>query len=156
MNINKFHDHQAEEVAVLIKRNLLEISSQYYPPDYMAAIARDLSPEKLIENAKKEHIFVAMENDKVIGTGSSANFGSEEEPSYYGTAIFVIPELHRRGIGKRIMQKLEEKSMELGADKLTVRAAINARVFYEKLGYAYKDGIAVEDERGNFIMEKEL
>ena len=156
MNINKFHDHQAEEVAELIKRNLMEINSQYYPPAYMAAIVRDLSPEKRIENAKKEQLFVAMENDKVIGTGSLANFGSKEEPSYYGTAIFVIPELHRKGIGKRIMQKLEEKAVELGADKLIVRAAINARVFYEKLGYTYKDGIAVEDERGNYIMGKEL
>ncbi len=52
MNINKFYTSQAEEVAELIKRNLMEISSQYYPPAYMAAIARDLLPEKLIENAK--------------------------------------------------------------------------------------------------------
>ena len=117
---------------------------------------RHLSATKLIEKAKTEHIFVAMESGKVIGTGSLANFGSEEEPSCYGTAIFVIPDLYRNVIGKRIMQKLEQKVLELGADKLTVRAAINARVFYEKLGYTYKNSIAVEDERGNYIMRKAI
>jgi GNAT superfamily N-acetyltransferase len=91
-----------------------------------------------------------------VGTGSLANFGSEENPSYYGTAVFVALEHHRQGIGKSIMQKLEEKAAELGADKITVRAAVNARVFYEKIDYSYKDGIALEDERGNYIMEKEL
>jgi len=77
-------------------------------------------------------------------------------PSYYGTAIFVALELHRHGIGRQIMQKVEEKAMELGADKITVRAAINARQFYEKLGYTYRNGIELPDERGNFIMDRIL
>jgi len=156
MNINKFHASQAEAVAALIKRNLLEISSQYYPPAYIASIVRHLSAGMLIENAKVEHIFVAQKKGKVVGTGTLSNFGSDEEPSYYGTAIFIIPELHRRGIGKEIMRKLEEKAVKLGANKLTVRAAINARGFYEKLGYTYQNGITVEDEEGNYIMEKAI
>ncbi|MBT3314304.1 MAG: GNAT family N-acetyltransferase [Anaerolineae bacterium] len=156
MNINKLDNHQAEEAAALIKRNLMEISSQYYSPEYIASIINHLSAEKLRERADREHIFVAMEEGKIVGTGSLANFGSEEEPSYYGTAVFVKIELHKRGIGKSIMQKLEEKAVELRADKLTVRSAINARIFYEKLGYSYKDGLEVEDDRGNFIMEKAI
>ncbi|MBT3187669.1 MAG: GNAT family N-acetyltransferase [Anaerolineae bacterium] len=134
----------------------MEISSQYYSPDYIARIISHLSASKLIERANTEHIFVAMEKGKAVGTGSLENFGSKENPRYYGTAIFVIPELHRKGFGKRIMKRLEEKAAELGAHKITVRAAINARLFYEKLGYNYQNGIAVEDERGNYIMEKQL
>ena len=156
MNIQKLQDHQAEEVAALIERNVLEISSQYYSPDYIARIIDHLSAPNLIELAKTQHIFVAEEEGKVIGTGTLSNFGSEEEPAYYGTAIFVLPEIHRNGIGTSIMAKVEEKAAELGADKLIVRAAINARVFYEKLGYLYQNGIAEEDEKGNYIMEKML
>jgi predicted N-acetyltransferase YhbS len=156
MNIHKFQDHQAEEVAALIERNLLEISSQYYSPDYIARIVGHLSAPNLVEIAKTEHIFVALEEGKVIGTGTLSNFGSEEKPSYYGTAIFVALELHRNGIGTSIMAKIEEKAAELGADKIIVRAAINARLFYEKLGYLYQNGIAEQDERGNYIMEKAL
>lgn len=54
------------------------------------------------------------------------------------------------------MQKVEQKALELGANKITVRAAINARSFYEKLGYAYQDGNETPDEKGNFVMNKAL
>ncbi len=156
MNINRFHNLQAKEVAALIKRNLEEISSQYYSPEYIDSIISHLSASKLIERAETEHIFVAMKEGEIEGTGTLSNFGSEENPSYYGTAVFVKLEFHKRGIGTSIMEKLEERATELGANKITVRAAVNARVFYEKLDYHYQHGIALEDERGNYIMEKEL
>ena len=156
MIIDRFQNLQAEEVADLIERNLLEITSEYYPPEYVASLIDHHSPMQLLDQASKHHIFVAMEDDRVFGTGSLANFGMPEMPNYYGTSIFVALEFHRQGIGRQIMQKVEEKAIELGADKLTVRAAINARVFYEKLGYTYRDRIEIPDEKGNFVMEKVL
>jgi len=154
MNIKKFQDSQAEEVAKLIKRNLLEITSKYYSPEFVVSLIDHHSPMQLLEKARNQYIFVAMEDGKVIGTGSLANFGTPEKPSYYGTSIFVAFELHRQGIGRQIMQKVEEESLNLGADKITVRAAINARKFYEKLGYTYQDGIEMPDKKGNYIMDK--
>ena len=154
MIIENFQTSQAEEVAELIKRNLLEITSQYYSPEYVISLIDHHSPMQLLEKSRAQHIFVAVEDGKAIGTGSLANFGTPEIPSYYGTAIFVALDFHRQGIGKQIMQKVEEKALELGADKITVRAAINARQFYEKLGYTYRDGIGMPDEKGNFVMDK--
>lgn len=154
MIIENFQASQAEEVAELIKRNLLEITSQYYSPEYVISLIDHHSPMQLLEKSRAQHIFVAVEDGKAIGTGSLANFGTPEIPSYYGTAIFVALDFHRQGIGKQIMQKVEEKALELGADKITVRAAINARQFYEKLGYTYRDGIGMPDEKGNFVMDK--
>jgi GNAT superfamily N-acetyltransferase len=154
MTIDRFQASQAEEVAELIKRNLLEITSQYYSPEYVAALIAHHSPTQLLETARAQHIFVAVEDGKAIGTGSLANFGTPEIPSYYGTSIFVALEFHRQGIGRQIMRKVEEKAVELGADKITVRAAINARGFYEKLGYTYRDGIEMPDKKGNFVMDK--
>lgn len=154
MIIKNFQASQAKEVAELIKRNLLEITSQYYSPEYVISLIDHHSPMQLLEKSRAQHIFVAVEDGKAIGTGSLANFGTPEIPSYYGTAIFVALDFHRQGIGKQIMQKVEEKALELGADKITVRAAINARQFYEKLGYTYRDGIGMPDEKGNFVMDK--
>jgi predicted N-acetyltransferase YhbS len=105
---------------------------------------------------KAQEIFVAIDKDKVIGTGGLANFGGNEKPSYYGVAIFVAPEHHRKGIGKQLMKAVEAKAVELGADKITVRAAIGARKFYKKIGYRYLDGKEVQNERGNYVMVKEL
>jgi GNAT superfamily N-acetyltransferase len=156
MIICRFRDTQAEEVAELIKRNLLEITSKYYSPEYVVSLINYHSPMQLLEKARTQRIFVAVKDDKTVGTGSLANFGTPEMPSYFGTAIFVAHDLHRNGIGRQLMQKIEETALDLGADKITVRAAINARQFYEKLGYTYRDGIELPDERGNFIMNKAL
>jgi len=52
MDIKRFSNLQAEEVAALIKRNLLEISSQYYSPDDIASIVCHLPAANLIERAK--------------------------------------------------------------------------------------------------------
>ena len=156
MIIDKFQVSQAEEVAELIRRNLLEVTSQYYSPKYVASLIKHHSPTKLLEIAMAHRIFVAVKNGKAVGTGTLSNFGTPQMPSYYGTSIFVAFTLHRHGIGRQIMRKLEVEAIELGADKITVRAAINARGFYEKLGYIYRDGIETPDEKGNFIMDKAL
>ena len=156
MIIDRFQASQAEEVAELIKRNLLEITSKYYSPEYVASLIEHHSPMKLLEKAMTQHIFVAMEDGRAIGTGTLANLGTPEMSRYYGTSIFVTLEFHRKGIGRQIMRRVEEKALELGAAKITVRAAVNARQFYEKLGYSYQDGIEMPDEKGKFVMDKAL
>lgn len=156
MIIDRFQASQAEEVAELIKRNLLEITSKYYSPEYVASLINHHSPTKLLEKAMTQYVFVAMEDGRAIGIGCLANLGTPELPRYYGTAIFVALEFHRSGIGRQIMRRVEEKALELGAVNITVRAAVNARQFYEKLGYSYRDGIEMPDEKGNFVMVKAL
>jgi GNAT superfamily N-acetyltransferase len=115
-----------------------------------------LSPVNILLDAKTQHIFVALEAGKVIGTGSLVNHGSTEMPAYYGTAIFVLPEYQRTGVGSQLMRKVEAQAVKLGADKITVRAAVNAQEFYKKIGYDYQDGIETPDEKGNFVMGKAL
>lgn len=156
MIIDRLQAPQAEEVAELIKRNLLEITSKYYSSEYIASLIDHHSPVQLLKNAETHYVFVAMKDRKAVGTGSLANFGTPETPSYYGTAIFVALGFHRKGIGRQIMRRVEEKALELGAAKITVRAAVNARQFYEKLGYTYQDRIEMPDEKGNFVMDKAL
>ena len=60
MIIDRFQNLQAQEVAELIKRNLLEVTSQYYAPEYVASLIEHHSPTQLLDQASKHHIFVAM------------------------------------------------------------------------------------------------
>lgn len=156
MIVDRFHDSQAEDVSRLIKRNLLEITSNHYPSTYITALMEEFSPTSILRNARTQRVFVATEGGEVIGTGCLADYGTAETPSYFGTAIFVTPEYQRRGVGGQLMRRVEAQATAMGADRITVRAAVNARGFYEKLGYVYRDAIAVPDERGNFVMEKVL
>ena len=156
MIIKQINAIQVNEVSKLIQRNLLEVNSKDYSSDIIAYLVDCFSPKNILENIKTQEIFVATEGSEVIGTGGLANFGSEASPSYYGVAFFVAPEHQGKGIGRQLVQEVEAKAIEMGADRITVRAAVGARKFYEKLGYKYHDGKEIIDKNGNYIMEKEL
>jgi len=156
MIIEPFQTHQAKAVSNLIRRNLLEINSKDYPLEFITYLVDFFSPAQIVKNAQVQHIFVALEEGKVIGTSGLANFGSAKKPSYYGVAVFVEPECQGQGIGKLLVAAVEAKAKEIGAEKITVRAAMGAREFYRKLGYQFQDGKDDLDEKGYYILEKTL
>jgi GNAT superfamily N-acetyltransferase len=156
MRIEQFQDYQAEAVSNLIRRNLLEVNSKDYTEDFINSLVAYFSPATLLENSRSQTIFVATQDGEVVGTASLDNFGSAQSPDYYAVEVFVLPELHRQGIGLRLMEAVELKAKELGAEKVTLRASITAKAFYQKLGYRFRDGCEKLDEHGTYIMEKEV
>jgi GNAT superfamily N-acetyltransferase len=154
MRIERFQAPQAGAVSRIIRRDLIEINSRDYAKDRIDALFAYFSPEKIKENAQSQCTFVAIENDQVMGTASLDNFGSTKRPDYYAVTVFVLPELHGQGIGTRLMEAVESEARRLGAERITVRAAITARDFYLKLGYDFRDGVEELDEDGHYIMEK--
>ena len=154
MKIERFQDCQAEAVSNLIRRNLLEVNSQDYAEDFINSLVAYFSPATLLKNSQSQTIFVATQDGAVVGTASLDNFGSAESPDYYAVEVFVLPEFHRQGIGLRLMQAVELKAKEVGAEKVTLRASITAKGFYQKLGYRFRNGCEKLDEHGTYIMEK--
>ena len=135
---------QADAVSEIIRRNLLEVNS------------KDYSPETVLEQATSQTMLVAIQDGRVVGTASYADFGAPETADYYLRTVFVLPELHRRGIGTELVKAAELGAQERGAAKITVPASITAKRFYEILGYCYKDGVEAADDYENIIMVKRL
>jgi GNAT superfamily N-acetyltransferase len=129
-------------------------NSHDYSEARIDSLVAYFSPEKMVENSRSQCIFVAIQNDQVAGTAGLDNFGSAESPDYYAVAVFVLPELHGQDIGTRLMEAVESEARKLGAEKITVRAAITAKDFYLKLGYSFRDGVEELDDNGHYIMEK--
>ncbi len=154
MRIEQFQDSHAEAVSNLIRRNLLEVNSKDYGENVVNSLAEYFAPATLLRNSQSQTIFVATQDGQVVGTASLDNFGTAESPNYYAVAVFVLPESHRQGIGLRLMEAVELKAKELGAEKVTLRAAITAKGFYQKLGYRFKDGCEKLDQHGTYVMEK--
>ena len=68
--------------------------------------------------------------------------------------IFVLPEYQGKGVGRKIIETLENDEYFLRAKRIEVPASITACDFYKKLGYTYKNGIDVIDEQQVFHLEK--
>ena len=82
--------------------------------------------ERILEDVKQGSVWVLMENNKIIGTGSC-------EKNHI-TRVYVLPQYQRRGYGSYIMQKLEEVIAQ-NYKKAVLDASLPACRMYEKRGY---------------------
>ncbi len=75
-------------------------------------------------------------------------------------AVYVSPDVVRRGVGKAILQKLEERARDLKIKSLKMNASLNAVPFYKSAGYEsqkeMKHHLASGVEIGCVLMTKEL
>ena len=91
----------------------------------------------------------------IIGCGAIGPYwGSETESSLF--TIFVLPEHQGRGIGRKIVQTLEQDEFALRAKRIEIPASITACEFYRKMGYDYKNGVNTVDDEMLFRLEKFL
>ena len=59
-----------------------------------------------------------------------------------------------KGVGRKIIQTLEQDEFYLRAKRIEIPASITACEFYKKMGYNYKNGIDSVDDEQLYRMEK--
>lgn len=153
MKIRRFENEDAGEVSKIIRRNFMEVNIKDYSKDEMEKLSESYNSEKVVSIASYANMYITCENNEIIGCGAISSFWGSPDESILLT-IFVKPELHGMGIGKSIIQTLEEDELFLRAKRIEIPASITACEFYKKMGYDYKDGIKRLDEEGHYRMEK--
>ena len=151
--IRRFKEEDALEVSNLIAHTLRTVNIKDYTEKQIEHTISTLPPDKLIEKSKWTHFYVVCDNDKIIGCGAIGPYwGSIEESSLF--TIFVLPEYHGKGIGKKIIEVLERDEYFLRAKRIEIPSSITACEFYLKQGYNYKNGIKKIDEERLYRLEK--
>lgn len=156
MDIRRFRDGDAAGVSALIATTLRTTNIRDYSSEYIEALIRTLPPEAIVERAKWMHLYVALDGERIIGSGGIGPYwGSADVSSLF--TIFVSPEFQGRGVGRRIVEVLEADEFALRAKRIEVPASITAVPFYQKLGYDYKPGAPrTPDAEGLLRLEKLL
>lgn len=96
------------------------------------------------------HFLVTTNEDQAIGTGRVRlvdGIGKLQR-------VAVLEEYRSHGIGRIIIQALEDKAKELGASKVKLDGQIQAQGFYEKLGYEVKSGVFLDAGIEHVLMVK--
>ncbi len=109
--------------------------------------------EAVIKRADWTHFYVVCEGSVIVGCGAIGPYWDKEDESSLFN-IFVLPEYHGKGIGRKIIETLEQDEFFLRAKRIEIPASITACEFYKKMGYRYKNGIDVVDEEQLFRLEK--
>ena len=153
MRIRRFTEKDAETVSNMIIITEKITNSKDYSEEWINALETRAQPSDMIERAGWTHFYVAEENDTIIGCGAIGPYwGSETESSLF--TIFVLPEYQGKGIGRKIIETLEQDEYFLRAKRVEVPASITAVNFYRKLGYDYKNGVDRPDEEQIYRLEK--
>ena len=153
ITIRRFKETDAENISRLVRRNMLEVNSKDYGLEAATKLAEQYNAEKILQITSYAHMYVLEWKEQIVGVGAISSFWGSEIESILLT-IFVLPELHGKGIGKNIIDTLEKDELFTRARRIEIPASITATDFYRKFGYDYKNGIKELDDEGHFRLEK--
>jgi len=119
----------------------------------MEELVKIYNSDKVLQISGYAHMYVVCIDNKVAGCGAISSFGGKQDESILLT-IFVLPELHGKGIGRKIIETLESDEYFLRAKRIEIPASITSCDFYKKMGYVHKDGLEKLDDEGVCRLEK--
>lgn len=153
MEIRNFENKDAEEVSKLIEKTLWTTNIKDYTAEYIENEVKGIQPNNILEKSKWTHFYVVEDNNKIVGCGAIGPYWDKKDESSL-FLIFVLPECQRKGIGTKIIKKLEQDEYFLRAKRIEIPASITATPFYLKMGYKYKNNIKEPDQEGLIRLEK--
>lgn len=153
MEIRRFRPEDAEETARLIQTTLKISNSKDYPPEYIEYNIATHTAEVLRQRAEEGHMYVACDGRRIIGCGAIAPYWGSETESILLT-IFVLPEYQGKGVGRAIIETLEQDEYFLRASRIEIPASITGAEFYKKMGYRCKNGVEELEDGVMYRLEK--
>ncbi len=153
MLIRRFQKTDAAEVSALIQKTLRVSNSKDYTEEYIERDVQLFTPEYVIQRAQWTHFYVVCMDEKIIGCGAIGPYWDKEDESSLFN-IFVLPEYQGKGLGRAIIDVLEQDEYFLRAKRIEIPASITACAFYRKMGYDYKNGVGQVDEEQLYRLEK--
>ena len=157
IEIKEYDNKYAQEMSKIIIQNLLEVNSKDYGLEFVKKSVKDFTPEEVKKNfPKRTKVFVALEDNKVIGTAGLDKSWYNDDGEYWILTVFVDIVHHKQGIGKMLIRELEKFALTISVKKLVIPASITGCEFYHKLGYEYANGKKELNKEKMYIMEKIL
>jgi putative acetyltransferase len=144
----------AEGIFRVHRLAIRDATSTHYTSEQIEAWAGRLSPASYSEPIANKVMFVAVD------TGVICGFSQLDPKSSLVEAVYVLPSHLRRGLGSRLLARLESVARASGLTQLTLDASLNSVPFYEHASYRrvrstdheLKSGVSIPC----MIMRKEL
>ncbi|WP_300012099.1 GNAT family N-acetyltransferase [uncultured Roseobacter sp.] len=99
----------------------------------------------MVERIRDELIFLCVLGANLVGT-----IGLKRE---YLRSLFVDPNYQKQGIGKMLVECMEEVAQENALSEIMLHSALTVQNFYTALGYDYSE-IQMHDEGPFELMRK--
>lgn len=125
--IEKFHKADIDELYNFIVATIKESYFGYYPEEAIGHFIEYSNKEDILEDARDNHIIVIKDAGKIVATGTLRYTHIKR--------VFVSPNYQGKGLGKLIMQNLENKARENNLKLVELHSSLFAKQFYDSLNY---------------------
>jgi citrate lyase synthetase len=150
LHVREFHETDLFALKSLIQRTLALCYAGHYCPEAVRFFVNYHDERAILRDAREGCIIVFEKAGRIVGTGTLA--GNEIK------RVFVDPACQHEGVGRLIMEQLENLAAAAGVTRVKLDASLPSRSFYEQLGYAVVEQASRSVENGRrldfFRMQK--
>ena len=153
MIIREFKNDDTEAIVHLFTETVRKINSKDYSKEQIEAWApQNTDLAKWRNRLTKTITFVAEKNGRIIGFAQLENNGHID-------CFYVAHDFINKGVGSKLLLKIEERAKSLKMTKLFTEASITAKPFFLRKGFKVIKEQFVELHEfkfKNYVMEKGL
>lgn len=153
VSVGRLEPADADAVVAVMRAALRTTNAKDYSAAYIEDFASSLTADEILRRARSVHFYTARAGGRVVGCGAVAPL-MEREDECELQSLFVSPDEQGRGVGKLLVEALESDEFCLRAKRIELSSSITAVGFYRALGYRFKGGEAVLNEKLGYPMEK--
>lgn len=139
-----------------------DLAERIWPDTYSAYISDEqlrymldmmYNQGELLGQLKKGHIFLIAEEEKKEVGFASFSLIDPEDNGYKLHKIYVLPEIHGKGVGKILMNEVVNLVKRNGGKTLQLNVNRNnkAKDFYQKAGFKIKETVDLDVGNGFFM-----
>ncbi len=151
--VRRFKSNDARSVSEMIIHTLRTTNIKDYTEEYIENDVMLFDEAGVIKRASWTHFYVVEVESEIVGCGAIGPYWDRVDESSLFT-IFVSPEYQGKGIGRKIIETLEQDEYFIRAKRVEIPASITALEFYQKFGYNFKNGRDTVDEEQLYRLEK--
>ncbi len=107
----------------------IQTAASHYSPPQLAAWSGSCDPSSYAGPIEHKVVFVAEQSSVIQG------FGQLDPQARVVDAVYVAPDIMRKGIGSSLLSALEAHAKSLGIEQLTLDASLSAMAFFIRAGY---------------------
>ena len=157
IQVRRYKDGDAPEICKIIKEDILSENIYDYTKREIDDLIKEQNEELIEKRSKEFHVYVFMDNEKIVGVGMIGPYwGSLTESSFF--TIFIDPTYKGKGLGRKIIETLEKDEYYKRATRIEIPASITAVEFYKHMGWKFKrtDSVLgnIVDDEGIYRMER--
>lgn len=153
INIRPFKDGDEVDASKVITKTLMTVNIKDYPKEFMEKLSETMNPELIKKRSEIFDAYIVTDDKKIIGIGMCGPYWDSLTESSFFT-IFLDPDYEGMGIGRKIIETLEQDKYFLRADRVEIPASLTALEFYRHFGYGFKKLGNIANEQGEYKLEK--